>query len=80
MKPVSWLKLQDLLYFAQAWHLVWDNEFLFPEPILAIDNGVQIDAIEKLLAGRFEVTSVRTGRPATLTESQQGTLVDIAKH
>lgn len=80
VKPVSWLKLQDLLYFAQAWHLVWDNEFLFPEPILAIDNGVQIDAIEKLLAGRFEVTSVRTGRPATLTESQQGTLVDIAKH
>ena len=40
VKPVSWLKLQDLLYFAQAWHLVWDNELLFPEAILATEDGV----------------------------------------
>lgn len=80
VQPVSWLKLQDLLYFAQAWHLVWDNELLFPEPILATEDGVQIEAIEKLLSGRFEVTSVRTGRPAKLLGTQEQTLVGIAKH
>lgn len=80
VQPVSWLKLQDLLYFAQAWHLVWDNELLFPEAILATEDGVQIEAIEKLLAGRFEVTSVRTGRPAKLLGTQEQTLVGIAKH
>lgn len=80
VKPVSWLKLQDLLYFAQAWHLVWDNELLFPEAILATEDGVQIEAIEKLLSGRFEVTSGRTGRPAKLLGTQEQTLVGIAKH
>lgn len=77
---MSWLKLQDLLYFAQAWHLVWDNELLFPEAILATETGVQIEAVETLLIGRFDVTTVRSGRPAKLTGSQQQTLIGIAKH
>lgn len=80
VQPVSWLKLQDLLYFAQAWHLVWDNKLLFPEPILATKDGVQIKVLEQLLAGRFEVASVRSGRPAKLMASQQQTLVGIARH
>lgn len=33
--PLDTFKLQKLVYYAQAWHLVWDNEPLFEEPIEA---------------------------------------------
>lgn len=80
--PVSWLKLQDLLYFAQAWHLVWDNELLFAEPLLATGEGVQVAVIEALLSNNFDVTArhLRERVPANLTESQKRTLLGVAKH
>ena len=28
-----------LVYYAQAWSLMWDERFLFPEPIEAWANG-----------------------------------------
>lgn len=80
-RPMSWLKLQDLLYFAQAWHLVWDNTVLFPEPILAADHGVRISVLDDLLSGSFEVSpgQLRRGLPARLGESRQRTLSGIVK-
>ena len=33
------MKLQKLVYYAQAWSLVWDEEPLFEEPIQAWANG-----------------------------------------
>ena len=59
---------------------MWDKELLFPEAILATEDGVQIEAVDTLLSGRCEVTSVRTGRPAKLLETQERTLVGVAKH
>ena len=78
-KPLSWLKLQDLLSLALAWHLVWDEELLFPEPLLATAEGVRIDSVDRLLNGRFEVLKkdVRMGRPERLSDSQQQTLAGI---
>ena len=32
---MSAMKLQKLLYYAQAWHMVWEDELLFPENIEA---------------------------------------------
>ncbi len=32
---MSSMKLQKLVYYSQAWHLVWDDEPLFPERIQA---------------------------------------------
>src|SRR5690625_515662 len=80
-KPLSWLKLQDLLYFAQAWHLVWDEELLFPEDIIATPEGISIPEIDRRLSGSFEVKpgQLRKGRPDRLTESQQQTLSGIVK-
>lgn len=72
-------KLQDLLYFAQAWHLVWDNELLYPDPIIATDDGVRIEVVESLIGSAFTVTAeqLRKGKPKQLTESQQGTLLGV---
>lgn len=33
------MKLQKLVYYSKAWHLVWDNKPLFPERIEAWANG-----------------------------------------
>ena len=63
---VSRMKLQKLLYYAQAWSLVWDDEPLFSEPIQAWERGPvvrQVWALEKhgLIAG---------GHAAELTSTQ----------
>ncbi len=79
--PMSWLKIQDLLYFGQAWHLVWDGELLFPEPIVAVEDGIRIPVLDELLHGKFEVTprDVRKGRDTRLTESARRTLSGMVK-
>ena len=33
--PMTAMKLQKLLYYSQAWSLVWDEKPLFPERIEA---------------------------------------------
>ena len=37
--PISTIKLQKLVYYCQAWSLVWDEEPLFSERIEAWVNG-----------------------------------------
>jgi len=37
--PVTAWKLQKLVYYSQAWSLVWDVRPLFPERIEAWANG-----------------------------------------
>jgi uncharacterized phage-associated protein len=37
--PMTTMKLQKLLYYCQAWSLVWDEEPLFYEAIEAWANG-----------------------------------------
>lgn len=37
--PITAFKLQRLLYYAQAWSLVWDEEELFPEEFEAWAGG-----------------------------------------
>lgn len=37
--PMSAMKLQKLVYYAQAWSLVWDEAPLFPEKFQAWANG-----------------------------------------
>lgn len=82
-RPMSWLKMQDLLYFAQAWHLVWDDEPLFPDPILAVERGVLITALEDQLAGNFGVgpgALRKAARADRLDESRKRTLSGIVKY
>lgn len=74
-------KLQDLLYFAQAWHLVWDYELLFPDSLRVTDNGILIESIELLAGDDFTVTpgTLRKGNANRLSQSQQRTLVGVVR-
>jgi len=50
------MKLEKLVYYAQAWHLVWEGVPLFTEPIEAWMNGPVCPALYKRHRGSFEVT------------------------
>lgn len=47
------MKLQKLVYYSQAWSLVWDERPLFPEPIEAWANGPVCPALYEEHRGRF---------------------------
>lgn len=80
-QPLSWLKLQDLLYYSQAWHLVWDGEQLFSEPILASAAGVQIEPLQTRFTGRFDLSAndLPLAASTALPENQQQTLSGIVQ-
>ena len=52
---MSTVKLHKLVYYSQAWHLVWDEEPLFVEPIEAWANGPVVRALYDHHRGRFGV-------------------------
>ncbi|WP_420408307.1 Panacea domain-containing protein [Hoeflea sp.] len=59
--PMSAMKLQKLVYYAQAWSLVWDERPLFEEPIQAWANGPVAPRLYANHRGSFEVTSDMIG-------------------
>lgn len=55
-EPMSALKLQKLVYYCQAWSLVWDGRPLFAERIEAWANGPVVPELYNFHRGNFEVT------------------------
>lgn len=49
------MKLQKLLYYAQAWSLVWDERPLFPNTIQAWANGPVVPAVYNYHRGCYLV-------------------------
>ena len=47
------MKLQKLLYYAQAWSLVWDDAPLFPESVEAWANGRVLPDLYQHHKGQF---------------------------
>lgn len=72
--PMSTMKLQKLVYYAQAWHLVWVEEPLFPERIEAWANGPVSPDLYRKHRGRFTVTDWPAGDPEVLDASERGTV------
>src|SRR5680860_208464 len=57
------MKLQKLVYYSQAWSLVWDEKPLFGEPIEAWANGPVVRALYEAHRGRFQVDTIENGDP-----------------
>ena len=70
------MKLQKLLYYAQAWGLVWDEEPLFGDRIEAWANGPVVKALYDSHRGQFKVSTI-AGNPDNLTVSQLDTIDKI---
>lgn len=74
------MKLQKLVYYAQAWSLVWDEEPLFTNRIEAWVNGPVIPDLYKVHKGQFKVSAWPKGRPDSLSHRQRETVDAVLKH
>jgi uncharacterized phage-associated protein len=72
--PLSAMKLQKLVYYAQAWSTVWDDQPLFPERIEAWANGPVVRELYDLHRGQFQVQSWPQGNAAALDDEQRSTV------
>lgn len=54
--PISAMKLQKLVYYTQAWSLVWDERPLFNEKIEAWTNGPVIPVLYEKHRGIYTVS------------------------
>lgn len=73
---ISTMKLQKLVYYSQAWSLVWDEGPLFKEPIQAWANGPVVYELFKSHQGSYSIDShsLGTGDPANLSRDQVETV------
>ena len=70
------MKLQKLLYYAQAWSLVWDEQPLFDNTIQAWANGPVVPAVYNAHRGQYFVSlaDFPTGKPESLASAQRATI------
>lgn len=71
--PMTTMKLQKLVYYAQVWSLVWDEEPLFAERIEAWTNGPVVPELYARHRGCFKVDTW-PGDPDALTGEQRETV------
>lgn len=81
-EPISHMKLQKLVYYSQAWSLVWEDKPLFSEAIEAWANGPVVKPLFSLLQGKFAVTTsdlASNGNAAALTDTERDTVERVLK-
>ncbi len=77
------MKLQKLVYYAQAWSLVWDEKPLFSERIEGWANGPVIRELYNQHRGQFLVTNWPHGNadsPATQERETIDAVLDFYGH
>lgn len=74
--PMTTWKLQKLVYYCQAWSLVWDGDEMFGEEIEAWANGPVCRPLYEKHKGRFRIDKLPTGNAGVLTKDQRET-VDV---
>lgn len=68
------MKLQKLVYYCQAWSLVWDEEPLFSEQIEAWANGPVVPSLYELHKGLFKINELPEGNPDIFDKDQIETI------
>ena len=70
-RPITAMKLQKLVYYSQAWALVWNEQPLFKEKILAWSNGPIVRELYDLHRGAFHVNRLPQGDSKKLHAQQR---------
>lgn len=78
--PITAMKLQKLVYYSQAWSLVWDERPIFPERIEAWANGPVCPDLYYAHQGEFTITAEPRGNAKNLTKAERETVDAILKH
>jgi uncharacterized phage-associated protein len=71
---ISTWKLQKLVYYTQAWNLVWADKPLFQDRIEAWANGPVVPALYSQHRGQFSVSKWRKGDTSKLTQREARTI------
>lgn len=71
---VTTMKLQKLVYYSQAWHLVFNNEALFSEVIEAWPQGPVSPKLYEKHRRQFQVSSWPAGDRSALTPAEKQTV------
>lgn len=74
MGTITTMKLQKLVYYSQAWSLVWDEKKLFEEDVEAWANGPVVRNLFNYHRGMYEISSVSIGNSRLLNQEQQDTV------
>ena len=73
--PMTTWKLQKLVYYSQAWSLVWDDDELFPEEIEAWANGPVVRKLYTYHRNNYRISGVgRRGDASKLSAEQRDTI------
>lgn len=73
------MKLQKLLYYCQAWSLVWDERPLFDERIEAWANGPVVREVYEKHRGVFQVSQWRWGNAQNLDRTEVETVEGVVE-
>lgn len=73
------MKLQKLLYYSQAWSLVWDGKPLFSSKIEAWANGPVVREVFKAYQSQYRVSDARFGNKDALNPIEKNTVDAILK-
>ena len=75
------MKLQKLVYYSQAWSLVWDDEPLFAEQIQAWANGPVVYELFDTHRGQYSVSPPwPAGDPSALMAYERETIDAVLEH
>jgi|SRR5665213_2251916 len=72
--PTTPMKLQKLVYYCQAWSLVWDEKPLFAARIEAWINGPVIPVLYNKHKGQFKISEWEWGNSKALNTQQIETI------
>ena len=74
------MKMQKLIYYSQAWSLVWDEKPLFEEKIEAWANGPVVRNLFDYHRGMYEISEMPIGNPRLLDQNQQETVDAVLEY
>lgn len=77
--PIDTFKLQKLVYYCQAWHLVWEDGPLFGERIEAWANGPVVPDLYRRHRGRYSVSEWPDGDVTRLTSDEASTVEAVVE-
>lgn len=78
-KLVPAMKLQKLVYYCQAWSLVWEDRPMYKDRIEAWANGPVIVNLYHAHKGNYILNSVG-GNPSNLSSSDIGSIDAVLKY
>ncbi len=80
MGKMTSMKLQKLVYYSQAWSLVWDEKPLYEENIEAWSNGPVVRELFDYHRGMYEISEIPIGNPRLLDQEQRDTVDAVLEY